>query len=62
MIITDLYVIEPIFVAIKADPVLQVDPDAVLSSSVSLQFFQMIRRRDPQIVESLCVIDHDQFA
>jgi hypothetical protein len=62
MIIADLNVIEPVFAAAKADPVLQVDADAVLSVSVSLQFFQMIRWRDPQIVESLCMIDHDQFA
>lgn len=51
----------PIF-PIKADPVLIVDANAVLTVSVALQFFQAISRGTPQIQQISCLIQHLQLA
>ena len=45
----------------EANPILIIDPDAVLSFSVILQSFQMIRRRYPQIIQIFRMIHHDKF-
>lgn len=40
---------------------LVVNPDAVLSFSIATQFFKMIGRRDSQVVDVDCVVDHTEF-
>ena len=37
----------------EADPPLVVDPDAVLTSSIALQGFEPVTRRDAKILEDL---------
>jgi hypothetical protein len=46
----------------KADPKLIVDPDAVLSCAVPTQPLESIGGRDTQVSESLCAIQHSEFA
>lgn len=45
-----LDIVKVISIYLKADAVLVIDADAVLSSSVSLECFQMISRWDSQIL------------
>ena len=62
MIIYDLHIVIVIVLGRETDPVLIVDPDAVLSLAVSLERLQMIRGRDTQILQTSCIVDHDQFS
>lgn len=45
----------------KGDPPLLIDPDAVKSGPIAAQFFQMVRWRNPQIIDILRAVDHPQF-
>ena len=45
----------------EADPPLLVDPDAVLSCSVSAECFQAIAGRYAQVVERFRGVQHDQL-
>ena len=51
MVIHDLDVLRAVCGPNEANPPLVVDPDAVLSFSISLQCFQFIARRSPQVFE-----------
>ena len=41
--------------------VLTVNSNAILSSPVIFRFFQMISWRYPQVLQTLCIINHNQF-
>jgi len=45
----------------KADPVPIVDTDAVLTLSISTQRFEMIARRDSQILQRRCSVEDPQL-
>ena len=45
----------------EADAKLIIDPNAVLSFPVTIQLFQTVGRRDTQILQASCIVDHDQF-
>lgn len=51
MIVNDLDLMRIARIPDEADPPLIVDPDAVLPSSISLQFLQPIPERNPKILE-----------
>ena len=61
MIINDFHVVGVSFCPFKADAPLIVNADAVLSFAVASQSFQSVGRRDAQIIQILCVIEHTQF-
>ena len=61
VIIDNLHVKEVIAFHGKADSVLIIDPNAVLSLPVTLQFFQAVCGRNAQILQTSCIVDHDQF-
>ena len=46
----------------EADAPLVVDANAVLSGSVTLQFFQAVSRWDPQVVERVRCVENDQLS
>ena len=46
----------------KANPILIIDTNAVLSLPVSMQRFQMICGWYFQILQTSCIIDHNQFS
>ena len=47
---------------LKTNPKLIIDPNTVLTLSVSGQFFQSVARRDSKVINIECVIDHDKLA
>jgi hypothetical protein len=53
VVIHDFYVVCPICLPTETDAKLIVDPDAVLTFSVSYQCFQSIGRRNPQVFQPL---------
>ena len=61
VIIDNLHIKEVVAFDTKADPVLIVDPNAVLSFPVTIQLFQTVGRRDTQILQASCIVNHDQF-
>lgn len=46
----------------KADAILIIDANAVLPLSVTVQRFQTICRWDAQILQTSCIVYHDQFS
>lgn len=62
VVICDLHTVEVAVFLFKADPVFFIDPNAVLPLAITMQSFEMIRRRYPQIIQFLRIIDHHQFA
>jgi hypothetical protein len=61
MIIYDLYVVGVAIAPGKADAPAVVDPNAVLSASISSQLFQAVGRWDLQIREGMGIVEHAQF-
>ncbi len=62
MIINDFNIKEIIAFSPKANPVLIIDPNAVLSLPVSIQLFQPVGRWDAQILQTSCIVDHNQLS
>jgi hypothetical protein len=62
MIVRDLHVVGVVPAPHEADPVLVVDPDAMLPLSVAAQFLQAIAGRNPQILELKRTFEHGQLA
>jgi hypothetical protein len=60
MIINYLHIVSVIVAPIKTNSPLNINSDAVLSGSVSDEFFQTIGGRYPQIVYAFSVIYHSQ--
>lgn len=56
MIVGDLYVSGAFVCPDEADSVLSVDADAVLSFSYTTELFEAVARKDPQVVEGICLI------
>ena len=46
----------------KADPILVIDTNAVLSLPVSVQWFQSVCGWNFQILQTSCIVNHDQFS
>lgn len=46
----------------KTDAVLLIDANAVLSLSVTFELFRVIGRRNPQIVQTGSIVQHDEFS
>ncbi len=62
MIITNLDVKCVTIFKAKADAPLIIDPDRVLSIKITLQPFQAIARRHPQIIELMCSVQGHELA
>ena len=62
MIIDDLNVAEIIAVYSETYAVLVINPDAVLSRPVAGEPFQTVPGRNTQILQTSCIVDHDQLA
>jgi hypothetical protein len=62
MVINDLDVISFAISPAKADPPLIVDPNAVLTPTVAVQFFESVAGRHFEIVEPLCGIDGQELS
>ena len=62
MVVDDFNVKEIVAVSRKANAVLIVDSNAVLSLSVSLELFQAVPRRDAKILHASCIVNQDQLA
>jgi hypothetical protein len=60
VVIDDLYVVNPVSLPTKADTPLIVDPNAVLSSPITLQRLQTISRRRIQFIEASDRVDLDE--
>jgi hypothetical protein len=61
MTVHDLYVEGVSVMPDEADAILIVDPNAVLSRPLPAKRFQMISRRDPQVIEGQERIQNRQF-
>ena len=61
VVINDFNIEEVIAFDLKANPVLIINPNAVLSLPVSIEFLQTVCGRDTQILQASCIVDHDQF-
>ena len=61
VVIHDLHVESIAAVPDETDPPLVVDANAVLTGPIPAQRFQAVGRWDPQVVQSLCVVDHAQL-
>jgi len=62
MIIHDRNVFRPFGRPSKAHPPLPVDADTVLTCAITLQGFELIARRGPQIGKPGCSIEHVELA
>jgi hypothetical protein len=62
MVIDYLDSVHAILAPFEAYPPLFVDAYAMLALTSPFQRLQSIRRRNPQIVQCACVVDHDQLA
>ena len=62
MIIDDLNIAEIVAIHSETHAVLVIDPDAVLSRSVAGKSFQAVPGRNAQILQTSCIVDHDQLA
>jgi hypothetical protein len=62
MIIDDADMARPSFSPHKHDTPLIIDPDRMLPLTVSLQGFQTVTRRDPQIRQDFRLIYQTQFS
>jgi hypothetical protein len=61
MIIDDLDVVRVTRAPNEADPPSLVDADAVLTSPITLELFQAICGRNPQVVQAGCSIEHPEL-
>jgi hypothetical protein len=61
MIIDNLYLKDIAISPFETDAPLLIDPNTVLPRSVAVQLLQAIGRRNPQVVERHCPIEHPQF-
>ena len=62
MVIDDLDLMGIAVLPMEANTLLLVDPDAVLTAPATLERLQAIARRNPQIVEGDCAVEHSQLA
>ena len=62
MIIDDLNIAEVVAVHSETYAVLVIDPNAVLSRPVTGKPLQTIPGRNAQILQTSCIVDHDQLA
>ena len=62
MIIDDLDIAEIVAIHSETYAVLVIDPDAVLSRPVTGEPFQAVPGRNAQILQTSCIVDHDQLA
>ena len=62
MVIYDLHIVEIIFFHLKTNPILIIYPNAILSLPVTGKWLQPIDGRDFQILQTPCIIYHDQFS
>jgi len=62
MIVRDFYIADVVIAPNKANPVLIVNANAVLSLSVAAQFLESVTGRTLQITQFYCDIDHSQFS
>ena len=62
MIVSNFYGIGVVPAPFKTNPVLIIDPDAVLSFPVAVKLFQAVSRGDSQIIKRLRAIEHGQFS
>jgi len=56
MIVNDFHVMRAIFAPFEADSPLPVDPNAIVSLSISAQDFQSIARKTCQVLQASCAI------
>jgi hypothetical protein len=61
MIVHNLCVSDATLRPSKTDPVLLVDPDTVLPPPVALQSFQVVARRNPEILNGVGVVENEQL-
>jgi len=61
MIVDNLSVSDAAFRPSKTDPVLSVDPDAVLALSIPFEGLQVVARRDSKILDSLGVVENEEL-
>ena len=61
MVVNDLYLVSIRTVPDKAYAPLIVDPDAVLSPTVAPELFQLVTRRDFQIIEPLGSVQYQEL-
>ena len=61
VVINDFNIEEVIAFHGKADSVLIIDSNAVLSLPITIQLFQAVCGWDAQILQTSCIVDHDQF-
>ena len=62
MIINDFNIIIVVIDHPKAYPILVIDTNAILFPSVSGESLQSIRRRNHQILQTSCIVYHDQLS
>jgi hypothetical protein len=62
VVVDDLDVVSGAITPHETDPVLLVDPDAVLTVAISLQPFQAVSGRDSEIGERFGGIQHEQLS
>jgi len=62
VIVTNLDALGVAVLPHEADAPLVVDADAVLPAAIARQRFQPVRRRNAQIIKTLCGIQHPQLA
>ena len=61
MIVHNLSVSDAALRPSKTDPILTVDSDAVLTLSIPFQCLQVVARRDPEILNALCVVEDEKL-
>jgi hypothetical protein len=62
MIIDYLDLIDVTLVPNKADSPALIDSDTIMAMAVSLESFQTVSRRNPQIIDGFGPVKHAQFA
>ena len=62
VVVDDLYVLGTSRRPDEADSPLLVDPDAVLTRSLTPQALESVTGRDPEVLQGLGGIEHDQLA
>ncbi len=62
MVIDDLYVEDIALVPDKTDPPLVINADAVLTDTLPVKRFEVVGRRDAEVIQASGIIEHTQFA
>jgi hypothetical protein len=62
MTVRHFYIVGIVIAPGEANPILIVDPNAVLSSTVVAQFLQPVTRGTLQITQLYCHIEHSEFS